>query len=247
MINKQNKAFTMAEVLVTLLIIGVVAAVTIPGLRESTDQSGNIALAKKAYATASNAFAQLQATYGPVLYWTVPQNAPASITNKRVFVDSSFGHEALAWMFKSKMNVSGSIENFSTKHNMYLLPGGEFRYQLDNMIIQPSTNFQTADGMYWLFSSVNQYCSFQPNTDKDAAEIEKDIAEHYQKLCALIMVDTNGPKKPNRVGLDIYVFDITTQGVVPHYGNDCNLTGAGYSCSEAILSGNEKALDFIYE
>lgn len=243
MINKQNKAFTMAEVLVTLLIIGVVAAVTIPGLRESTDQSGNIALAKKAYATASNAFAQLQATYGPVLYWTVPQNAPANIRNVRVFGTTSHYH--LSWMLQSKMNVTK--KSFSDTTNRYTLSGDRFTASTkidDRMKINlTGSNFQTADGMQWFLSNVNQYCSFE-----DAEDAQDIIPEQYLKLCALLLVDINGSKKPNRMGVDMFVFDITAQGIVPHQGNDCtSITDKGYSCSDVILSGNEKALDFIYE
>ena len=48
MLNKKRKAFTLAEVLITLGIIGVVAAMTIPTLMNSTDDQQNKVAYKKA-------------------------------------------------------------------------------------------------------------------------------------------------------------------------------------------------------
>lgn len=46
-----KKAFTLAEVLVTLMIIGVIAAMTIPGLRKNAEMRELAAGCKKAYAS----------------------------------------------------------------------------------------------------------------------------------------------------------------------------------------------------
>ena len=49
MFYKKITAFTLAEVLLTLMIIGVIAVVTIPTLKESADKSANLSLLQKAY------------------------------------------------------------------------------------------------------------------------------------------------------------------------------------------------------
>ena len=45
--NTIKKAFTMAEVLITLIIIGTIAAVTIPGLKKHASLEENVASLKK--------------------------------------------------------------------------------------------------------------------------------------------------------------------------------------------------------
>ena len=54
--NKKIKAFTMAEVLLVLGIIGIVAAITLPNLKDSTDSQVNVSKAKKVYADLTTAF-----------------------------------------------------------------------------------------------------------------------------------------------------------------------------------------------
>ena len=53
MINR--KAFTLAEVLITMVIIGVVAAITVPSLMLTTQKKENVARYKKALSTINQA------------------------------------------------------------------------------------------------------------------------------------------------------------------------------------------------
>ena len=55
--NMKFKAFTLAEVLITLAIIGIVAALTIPTLIQSYKEKVTITKVKKMYSTLSNAYA----------------------------------------------------------------------------------------------------------------------------------------------------------------------------------------------
>lgn len=66
-----KKAFTLAEVLITLGIIGVVAALTIPALINTINDIQYKAGAKKAYSIASQALTQLKANKGEDLSYYV--------------------------------------------------------------------------------------------------------------------------------------------------------------------------------
>ena len=56
MSSKNKRAFTLAEVLITLVIIGVIAAITVPTLVNSYTQQTYISALKKNYSVLSNAF-----------------------------------------------------------------------------------------------------------------------------------------------------------------------------------------------
>ena len=66
---KQALAFTLAETLIVMGIIGVVAALTIPNLNSSTADKEKIAKLNKIYSNLEDAVGRAQAVYGPVEEW----------------------------------------------------------------------------------------------------------------------------------------------------------------------------------
>lgn len=66
---KKALAFTLAETLIVMGIIGVVAALTIPNLNSSTANKEKVAKVKKIYANLEDAVGRAQAVYGPVEDW----------------------------------------------------------------------------------------------------------------------------------------------------------------------------------
>ncbi len=66
---KKALAFTLAETLIVMGIIGVVAALTIPNLNSSTADKEKVAKVKKIYSNLSDALGRAEAVYGPVEEW----------------------------------------------------------------------------------------------------------------------------------------------------------------------------------
>ena len=66
---KNKFAFTLAEVLITLTIIGVIAALTIPNLMQRYQEHATVNKVKKFYSTFSNAYTQAIKENGPVDEW----------------------------------------------------------------------------------------------------------------------------------------------------------------------------------
>ena len=62
-------AFTLAETLIVMGIIGVVAALTIPNLSSSTADKEKVAKVKKIYSNINDAMGRAEAVYGPVEEW----------------------------------------------------------------------------------------------------------------------------------------------------------------------------------
>ena len=65
----KKAAFTLAEVLITLGIIGVVAAMTLPSLIQNYHEKQRVTQLKKAYSVMQNAFLMAQEEYGDVTDW----------------------------------------------------------------------------------------------------------------------------------------------------------------------------------
>ena len=70
-------AFTLAETLVVMGIIGVVAALTIPNLNQSTGDREKVAKLKKIHSNLEDAFGRATAVYGPIDEWY--SNLPAGM------------------------------------------------------------------------------------------------------------------------------------------------------------------------
>lgn len=68
-VQHKNFAFTLAEVLITLGIIGVVAALTIPGLITNIRHRDYTAKLKKFYSTMNQVIISAEDEYGPVGTW----------------------------------------------------------------------------------------------------------------------------------------------------------------------------------
>ena len=76
-------AFTLAETLVVMGIIGVVAALTIPNLNQSTGDREKVAKVKKIYSNLEDAFGRATAVYGEYNNWFVNDNDDIEIITNR--------------------------------------------------------------------------------------------------------------------------------------------------------------------
>ena len=66
--NRKN-GFTLAEVLITLVIIGVIAALTIPNLMQKYQEQTTVKKVQKFYSTLSNAYSLAVKENGSVKDW----------------------------------------------------------------------------------------------------------------------------------------------------------------------------------
>ena len=64
-----RKGFTLAEVLITLGIIGVVAALTLPQVVTNYEKKATEVRLKKDYSTLANALKMAEAEHGPIETW----------------------------------------------------------------------------------------------------------------------------------------------------------------------------------
>ena len=128
---KKFLAFTLAETLIVMGIIGIVSALTLPNLNSSTGEKEKVAKVKKIYQNLDDAIGRATAVYGPVNEWFINDStATAQITR--------FGDRVTEFMKVSKncgvttnqrcfSNVqiktisgdTGSAEDYDTQNTSY--------------------------------------------------------------------------------------------------------------------------------
>lgn len=223
-----KKAFTLAEILITLGIIGVVAAMTLPALIQKQQEKILVNQLKKSYSAFSQAFLKVVAENGPAESWDIGNHATLGGANK------------LYNLFKPHLSV---VEDCGINRGCFYT-GTYKALNAPAFIWQPSTHTNYArgrlsDGTAFLFWSAGEGC----NTDYSS-----DGSGRYSKICGVIYVDVNGDKSPNQAGVDYFMFIITKDGIYPaglkgykdmygvicQYNNTSNTNGA--VCSGWVIT-----------
>ena len=212
-------AFTLAETLVVMGIIGVVAALTIPNLNQSTGDREKVAKVKKIYSNLEDAYGRATAVYGPFDTWFIndvdekgkPDNKAISIRlanriTEFMKISKDCGYDGAGCFSDSYKNLEGEIN-------------GKFMNSPMNMSSVPM--FLLADGT--------------------ALSIYKPSNTTFGR----ILVDIDGIKGSNTYGKDMFSFDIFKSSIVPERRGLSNGSlksrcfETGYQCTDWVIeTGN---------
>jgi len=134
---KKHIAFTLAETLVVIGIIGVVSALTLPNLNSSTGDKEKVAQVKKIYTNLNDAYGRAVAKYGPYGTWFI-NDANDTAKAKRA------GERITEFMKLSKNCAMNASQGCFTSGNTKILPGTENYNPYDT----PTDDYKviTADG-----------------------------------------------------------------------------------------------------
>jgi len=191
-ISGGNKGFTLSEVLLTLGIIGVVAAMTIPTLIENNQKAQYVTALKKVYSNFNQVLVQYSADNGCVGDLRCTGLFYVGNTQENV-------GDALAPYFNIAQNCKMEAGCFSGKVSENFDGSGE---RSDFIKQSPSFyNFTTTDGANYSLVSAETNCS----DDGFSSGATVDLSQY----CGYIEVDVNGDKGPNNYGRDIFQFYIT--------------------------------------
>lgn len=220
----KNLAFTLSEVLITLGVIGVVAALGIPALMNSTNDAELKAAWKKEFSTFSQVTTQIASENG------------GSLKNACTHVGFVADSQCLMNLFKDHLNVQ----------KYCLSVGGTFRdcwfkstpsiesHQMDGtsdyVVWSPGyPGMILNDGTLVVFYGGNASCTGISRIDNE---------------CVMAVLDINGFKLPNVIGKDIFTIHIYDNKIEPggaqntDYSNDCSPnppSGTGYGCAAQYL------------
>ena len=193
----------MAEVLITLTIIGVIAALTIPNLSRKWSDHADVQKVKQAYSILSNAYRLCIAENGTMENWDWGVALPAWAGNNyknKLFecmrpylkVQKYCGSGSGCWNsnVKSYKDLSGKYNTniYSSLWGMSTISSAYGKMKLQN-------------GMYISDGTRPLY------VDKNGNAYDGDNGA--------IRVDINGEKGPNRYGYDVFFFNISRDGIIP--------------------------------
>lgn len=223
--------FTLAEVLITLTILGVVAAITIPVVTKKINNAQKVVQLKKAYNTLSAAFDSLAMDVGG----DITANYNINSSTNDAAADAKTMYE-----FANKLNViknCGSASGCLYTSPLKYLGGNNAFDSLDSSWNNQYGKMILADGTVVVFDNYGGSCSNNAGTALAGSSI-------YQSVCAEIEVDINGASGPNQMGRDYFTFWLTKNGIYPmgifNDGKTCELNSSTYGtsagCTGKILS-----------
>lgn len=237
-IKRKKFGFTLAEVLIALTIVGIIAALTIPTLIEKTHEREVITRVKKAYANLTTAYTSLVEEYSDIqsALSDSPLYYVGDIFASKMKVAINCGRSGYS-------SITGCFPNVIYKR----LDGTNYYY-----------DFSTNDSFNTILTSDSMAYAFygDKNCDDDGSRSHSTTAKLYNSLCTRIYVDIDGPNKgPSMIGRDMFVFELTKYGVYPMgftfddgdigYGaDDCTIANpTGLSCAAKIVQ--EDSLDYL--
>lgn len=187
--NIKNYGFTLAEVLITLTIIGIVAAITIPVLSQNANERATVTALKKAFSVLTNAYnLAVQENGTPDNWGNTASYAPLL--------------QLKPYLNVNKDCLNGSQGCFPPGVNYLYLTAAWGGIGIMDNISDPK--LRLADGTIITGADVWPSCNHANGT-----------SQALQNVCGQINVDINGYKGPNQFGMDMFVFWVTKYGLIP--------------------------------
>lgn len=206
---RSRLAFTLAEVLITLGIIGVVAALTIPTVLQNAQEKANVTALKKSYTVLSQAFASAVKDNGTPDNWGLVSNGDPQ------------GSENILNTLANYLQVTKYCgRNTGCLPSQYLYLNGGYGASFDPMTSVAKA--QLADGS---FLSVTTFGSCTSSRTYEDSPL-------LHQICGNAFIDVNGAKNPNQWGVDLFMFYIGMQGIAPG-GSKLEDDSFGYSFHKA--------------
>ena len=220
--GKRKIAFTLAEVLITLGIIGVVAALTLPSVIQNYKKQVTVTQLKKAYSVLGQVVQKSIADNGPV---GLQSGSKVTESDVKEFFDTYW----LPYFKGAHVYPTNSVPNLNNNTPEYNLYDGR------NLGVSIYTDFRygriffsTVDGMTYFVMIMGW-----DNEYDDEGNLIKHDAVYTSRQD--VYVDINGTKPPNTFGKDVFYFYVDfDKNVVRPKGYEKSAT---YVAAECKTSG----------
>ena len=201
----KKKAFTLAELIITLTLIGVVGVLTIPAFLQNLDNFYNHRALLEANSILSAATERIKQDYGGDLTGVFYGPLSPNSSTKAMRIYSNY-------ISFSNMCDHGdwSCNGKDWHNNYYTIQKSPITWG-----VTATASATASNGMLFLISfpdSATQNCNF---SDQDTT-----LGDNLDgKACGIFQVDVNGFRPPNTLGRDIFSFGVTKEGAVIAVGS----------------------------
>ena len=187
-------AFTLAEVLITLGIIGVVAAITLPVFIQKYQEKITVNKVIEVYSLLSNAYTSLLDEYGTPDTWEDKTHLGiANMFAKKLDLGRICQPQSSAGCYTSSIEYK-TLTGY-VKDNATYLVGGQGQLK-DMFVTFYMASYACRGWAQYSWSSVTE-------------------SSPYWHMCGTIDVDINGSKMPNKWGVDLFSFIFTDSKIIP--------------------------------
>ena len=217
--NRKAIAFTMAEILISLTIIGIIAAITLPSLKANINEKTWATQRKALYSRLSQAIAMMPSlngygvssdANGSIIYNTPAQTFINDGLSKVLKINNICAYNELSkcGIVSKYKNLGGSVNSFPTtlaqlhtklygnrSESHTTVATAHYSYSLPGL---NAAAFETANG-----ESVAVF--YQPFCINDLS-MPSNVRQYIPiapLMCANFIYDLNGKRGPNKVGKDI--------------------------------------------
>lgn len=226
----KNHGFTLAEVLITLGIIGIVTAITIPTIVNKYQKQQTVAKLKKAYSV-----------LGQVMQRAVADNSAAELGVGETLDANKVKNFFQTYWFPY-FNAP-SIYSKSLGNDFYSTPSG------NSINLGIFNNYELGRVFFITQEGTSYFVSIMTWSGDENGDLGHPLIASKQQ----VFIDINGLKRPNILGKDVFRFQIDYElGIVRPAGynrseaqinKDCSKSGSGGLCAAKIMHDGWQILD----
>lgn len=231
---KRTQGFTLAEALIAVVVVGIIAMMTIPATIANYKKQAQVASLNKVYHELSQALTILSTQkYGKSMYYSVLNKKGSENTLEKTagaFLSSKY------FKIEKKCNASNANLCFANSYKS---------------IKDATYSSITLSEYYGVLLKSGAAIAISPaNYTKEAA---CDDDDHDNKCHATVVIDVNGPDKPNIAGRDFFTLHIyddysidelppekRTQSEIEKQKKKCLSARMGYGCFTRIVDDGWK-------
>ena len=227
----KKAGFTLAEVLITLGILGVVIAMTLPTVVGKYKKQATISQLKKAYTVLSQMVLQAQEDNGGA-YFETSDNVNADATKK------FFEQYWLSYFNNPTVSKEGKLPYGIGLPYKYM-NGSQMGTNIGTSYSAGRVFFTTLDGTTYFVHMM----TWEQKYDDDGNLISQTAKYSSSQT---VNVDLNGIKPPNIIGKDVFVFQVFfDKNIVRPFGygktqaeinSDCSFNGSGAYLAAKIIN-----------
>ena len=204
-------AFTLAEVLITLVIIGIIASITVPTLIQTSEKQEFVSRLKKSHSNLANALYMININSGYPL-------------GDYTYLDEDNFLEEFS-------KVTAVVKKCDTTNDCFK-QGNQNYKNIYKRLNGSTTTWEPGKAIILSDGQMYSFC-------KNPTYFYGISMQDENNVLGRIIVDVNGQRKPNKYGIDTFFFYVVNgKGIVPAGSNntsDCKKTAAGITCAAKVL------------